>query len=160
MSTGGEVANALVCKTSIRRFNPDPVLQPHLRPSKLAYAAAKSALISPFDSPAPAGCSRRGFQCWYAQATTSVLGPHTGAQKVKCRANCRWNVAVPSRPSSNCTRICAPSMGKLSGSPAWYGRQTSELSGKVGLEIVLITLECTKVLELARKPSGNSGHRS
>ncbi len=26
-STGGEVANALVCKTSIRRFNPDPVLQ-------------------------------------------------------------------------------------------------------------------------------------
>ena len=26
-STGGEVANALVCKTSIRRFNPGPVLQ-------------------------------------------------------------------------------------------------------------------------------------
>ena len=26
MSTGGEVANALVCKTSIRRFDPDPVL--------------------------------------------------------------------------------------------------------------------------------------
>ena len=26
MGTGGEVANALVCKTSIRRFNPDPVL--------------------------------------------------------------------------------------------------------------------------------------
>ena len=25
-STGGEVANALVCKTSIRRFNPGPVL--------------------------------------------------------------------------------------------------------------------------------------
>ena len=27
MSTGGEVANALVCKTSIRRFNSGPVLQ-------------------------------------------------------------------------------------------------------------------------------------
>ena len=27
VSTGGEVANALVCKTSIRRFNPGPVLQ-------------------------------------------------------------------------------------------------------------------------------------
>gem|GEM_PF-3804691 len=27
MSTGGEVANALVCKTSIRRFDPGPVLQ-------------------------------------------------------------------------------------------------------------------------------------
>ena len=27
MGTGGEVANALVCKTSIRRFNPGPVLQ-------------------------------------------------------------------------------------------------------------------------------------
>ncbi len=26
MSTGGEVANALVCKTSIRRFNSGPVL--------------------------------------------------------------------------------------------------------------------------------------
>jgi hypothetical protein len=26
LSTGGEVANALVCKTSIRRFNPGPVL--------------------------------------------------------------------------------------------------------------------------------------
>ncbi len=26
VSTGGEVANALVCKTSIRRFNPGPVL--------------------------------------------------------------------------------------------------------------------------------------
>ena len=32
-STGGEVANALVCKTSIRRFNSGPVLQNHL-PSK------------------------------------------------------------------------------------------------------------------------------
>jgi hypothetical protein len=27
MSTGGEVANALVCKTSIRGFNSRPVLQ-------------------------------------------------------------------------------------------------------------------------------------
>jgi hypothetical protein len=27
MSTGGEVANALVCKTSIRGFDPHPVLQ-------------------------------------------------------------------------------------------------------------------------------------
>jgi hypothetical protein len=27
MSTGGEVANALVCKTSIRGFNSLPVLQ-------------------------------------------------------------------------------------------------------------------------------------
>ena len=27
MSTGGEVANALVCKTSIRGFDPRPVLQ-------------------------------------------------------------------------------------------------------------------------------------
>jgi hypothetical protein len=26
MSTGGEVANALVCKTSIRGFDPHPVL--------------------------------------------------------------------------------------------------------------------------------------
>jgi hypothetical protein len=26
MGTGGEVANALVCKTSIRRFNSGPVL--------------------------------------------------------------------------------------------------------------------------------------
>ena len=28
LSTGGEVANALVCKTSIRGFDPHPVLQP------------------------------------------------------------------------------------------------------------------------------------
>ena len=27
MGTGGEVANALVCKTSIRGFDPHPVLQ-------------------------------------------------------------------------------------------------------------------------------------
>ena len=27
MSTGGEVANALVCKTSMRGFDPRPVLQ-------------------------------------------------------------------------------------------------------------------------------------
>ena len=30
MSTGGEVANALVCKTSIRGFNSRPVLQSFL----------------------------------------------------------------------------------------------------------------------------------
>ena len=33
MSTGGEVANALVCKTSIRRFNSDPVLQLSKKPA-------------------------------------------------------------------------------------------------------------------------------
>jgi hypothetical protein len=32
MSTGGEVANALVCKTSIRGFNSRPVLQIFLNP--------------------------------------------------------------------------------------------------------------------------------
>jgi hypothetical protein len=31
MSTGGEVANALVCKTSIRGFNSRPVLQKPIR---------------------------------------------------------------------------------------------------------------------------------
>jgi hypothetical protein len=30
MSTGGEVANALVCKTSIRGFNSRPVLHSNL----------------------------------------------------------------------------------------------------------------------------------
>ena len=31
MSTGGEVANALVCKTSIRGFDSRPVLHTHIR---------------------------------------------------------------------------------------------------------------------------------
>jgi hypothetical protein len=35
MSTGGEVANALVCKTSIRGFNSRPVLH-KFNPAKLA----------------------------------------------------------------------------------------------------------------------------
>ena len=35
MSTGGEVANALVCKTSIRGFNSRPVLQYVNKPSHL-----------------------------------------------------------------------------------------------------------------------------
>ncbi len=38
MSTGGEVANALVCKTSIRRFNPDPVLHTPLNETPLVQA--------------------------------------------------------------------------------------------------------------------------
>ena len=33
MSTGGEVANALVCKTSIRGFDPHPVLHTLYSPS-------------------------------------------------------------------------------------------------------------------------------
>ncbi len=42
MSTGGEVANALVCKTSIRGFNSRPVLQ------KLMIAATGSDRSQPF----------------------------------------------------------------------------------------------------------------
>jgi hypothetical protein len=35
MSTGGEVANALVCKTSIRGFDPHPVLHKKSMTAKL-----------------------------------------------------------------------------------------------------------------------------
>jgi hypothetical protein len=42
MSTGGEVANALVCKTSIRGFNSLPVLQSS--PSGHSCAGTPSAL--------------------------------------------------------------------------------------------------------------------
>jgi hypothetical protein len=40
MSTGGEVANALVCKTSIRGFNSRPVLQNFIRPQAARKWAA------------------------------------------------------------------------------------------------------------------------
>ena len=39
MSTGGEVANALVCKTSIRGFDPRPVLQ-----NSFAYRTRPAAM--------------------------------------------------------------------------------------------------------------------
>ena len=47
MSTGGEVANALVCKTSIRRFNPDPVLQLPGPPDRRAFVLAALRLRMP-----------------------------------------------------------------------------------------------------------------
>jgi hypothetical protein len=41
MSTGGEVANALVCKTSIRGFNSRPVLQNMQSPITLQATICK-----------------------------------------------------------------------------------------------------------------------
>jgi hypothetical protein len=45
MSTGGEVANALVCKTSIRGFDPHPVLH-----KLLSRKAARQAAFLCFKS--------------------------------------------------------------------------------------------------------------
>jgi hypothetical protein len=52
MSTGGEVANALVCKTSIRGFNSLPVLQ-HSLSTPSSYARKNSFLDETVD-----GCPR------------------------------------------------------------------------------------------------------
>jgi hypothetical protein len=43
MSTGGEVANALVCKTSIRGFNSRPVLQKDVAITNLTCDAVNFA---------------------------------------------------------------------------------------------------------------------
>ena len=42
MSTGGEVANALVCKTSIRRFNSGPVLHTTVVPVEVTNLDRRS----------------------------------------------------------------------------------------------------------------------
>jgi hypothetical protein len=47
MSTGGEVANALVCKTSIRGFNSLPVLHiPILWPDLLSFTAHNHRILT------------------------------------------------------------------------------------------------------------------
>jgi hypothetical protein len=62
MSTGGEVANALVCKTSIRRFNSGPVLQ----------STCPSCDARRYDSPS-AFSPRRWHSFALYQGTTSVV---------------------------------------------------------------------------------------